>query len=577
MSLDVQKMSAPALSFRYSNADLSITNDCCDKAADSVVNQGAAVEEIIEIGGTRQDPIEIVTGYKIYDSELPAPEEPGKKVEDTRILLAEYTIESKELTVYSTCTLNEFKFFAEANGDGSSGILPKEVSIPIDNSEPIRPYRIELEGVNPRVFTIKDNDRTEQQEFVATYLYDQYGNRIDPTNVNVTWKLKIKDSTGNYVDYHEYENDPDTGIEKEKLMEEYLVILAHGAQESPQPAAASRFTIIKVRPEFYEKDIELALEATVSPRSGTYTPRVSVMNTIQIKREKKGGGDPPPLPPPAYYQVTFSGGEYGITVGKNFETVLGGEMVKNTPGIKNEGGWAFDGWSVLGEKIKLDEYPVLDNIEMVATYRSIKQFAFIEGYGDSTVRPGAQVTRAEFIKMIAVALGDYDPNMNYIDMYGRQFSDVPNNAWYANYIAYGSHRGFFGGYEDGTFRPNNPIRRDEASKIIYLAIPELVSSVEKGDLDIDEIFSDIEYGDWFAEYVEALYYLKIIGGYEDATFRPANHVSRAEAVKMIVLITEIAPTNEDLSRIKQYIDSPFSDLKKDSWAYAYVLRAAGIA
>ncbi len=543
----------------------------------TVESQGAAVENVTERAPVSTDP-DIIIGYKIYDSVLPEPETPGGKVEDTRVLLAEYTIETKKLTIYSPCDLTEIGFIASVD-DTELGIASKSVTVPIDNSEAIRPYRIELIGANPRQFTIKKNDVEEQNEYIGMYLYDQYGNRIDPSNVSVKWELKTKGATGEYENYVEYEKDEITGEDVPKAMENYLVTLARSDTDigSPQPSTPSKYTIIRVRSEFYEKDVEIFLLATVVGAGGSplTNPTVSVVNTVKIMLQKEGGYFPPS--PPAYYQVTYLGGEHGVIMEENFETVLGGEFAQKAPGVKSESGWAFNSWTVQGKEIVLEEYPIFDNVEMEAAYKYIKPLGFIEGYGDGTVRPHIGVTRAQYIKMVVTAVGGYDPNRNYIDPYGNKFLDVPNDAWYANYISYAVLIGLAEGYDDGTFRPNNPIKRTEAAKILYLAIPEIVASVEKGDEFIDEIFSDIKYGDWFAEYVETLYYLKVIGGYTDGTFRPGNDVTRAEAVKMIVLLSELAPSNKDLEMIKMYIDSPFRDLSKDSWAYAYVLRAAGIA
>ena len=46
------------------------------------------------------------------------------------------------------------------------------------------------------------------------------------------------------------------------------------------------------------------------------------------------------------------------------------------------------------------------------------------------------------------------------------YTDVPENAWYTGYVNKISELKGFAGYEDNTFKPDNPITRAEAVKII---------------------------------------------------------------------------------------------------------------
>ena len=48
-------------------------------------------------------------------------------------------------------------------------------------------------------------------------------------------------------------------------------------------------------------------------------------------------------------------------------------------------------------------------------------------------------------------------------------------------------------------------------------------------------FNDIYYGEWYYNNIIYLQKQHIIDGYEDNTFRPNNYVSKAEALKMLLL------------------------------------------
>ena len=61
------------------------------------------------------------------------------------------------------------------------------------------------------------------------------------------------------------------------------------------------------------------------------------------------------------------------------------------------------------------------------------------------------------------------------------FSDVPGNAGYADAVIALYYDGVIGGYNDGTFRPDNSVTRAEFSKML----------VEVNDFDYTDIPSDI--------------------------------------------------------------------------------------
>lgn len=83
----------------------------------------------------------------------------------------------------------------------------------------------------------------------------------------------------------------------------------------------------------------------------------------------------------------------------------------------------------------------------------------INGYPDGTFKPNKNITRAEFMSLVNKAFGyTKTSNITYLD--------VPSNSWYAEVVAIAKGAGYIGGYPDGTMKPNSPITRQEASTII---------------------------------------------------------------------------------------------------------------
>lgn len=91
---------------------------------------------------------------------------------------------------------------------------------------------------------------------------------------------------------------------------------------------------------------------------------------------------------------------------------------------------------------------------------TLTRAGILDGYEDGSFRPNASITRAEFTK-IAVSFFKHAGGAS-----ANPFNDVPESAWYAEFVKAAAELGLIDGYEDGTFRPNAPITRAEACTIV---------------------------------------------------------------------------------------------------------------
>ncbi len=153
----------------------------------------------------------------------------------------------------------------------------------------------------------------------------------------------------------------------------------------------------------------------------------------------------------------------------------------------------------------------------------------VSGYDDGTFRPDAQVSRAEFAKMVLVAL-DYE--IAEPPLSENPFSDVDASAWYAPYVAEAKEAGITSGYSDGTFKPDRPIQRAEALKMLFLAANIEVEAEGSSE------FPDIAESDWFFGYVKKARELGIVGGYANGSFGPADPMTRGQVAKVIIMLLE---------------------------------------
>lgn len=154
--------------------------------------------------------------------------------------------------------------------------------------------------------------------------------------------------------------------------------------------------------------------------------------------------------------------------------------------------------------------------------RKFIKLGYVDGYEDNTFRPNDTITRAEFVKLV-------NRVFNLKNKVDENFTDVYRWDWYHDEICIALNSGYINGYEDGSFKPNNMITRQEAMKII-------TSIKNTKDLNLDKIFMFNDYmqiEEWAKPYVEGAIELGYIKGDENNNINPQNKLTRAEAVTML--------------------------------------------
>ena len=90
---------------------------------------------------------------------------------------------------------------------------------------------------------------------------------------------------------------------------------------------------------------------------------------------------------------------------------------------------------------------------------TVKVLGIMVGDENGNMNLSSQVTRAEFVKMMTAA-SSYKDTVG--SGYGASlFKDVKSSHWASEYIKLGVEQGWFTGYVDGTFRPDNSITLEE--------------------------------------------------------------------------------------------------------------------
>jgi uncharacterized repeat protein (TIGR02543 family) len=196
---------------------------------------------------------------------------------------------------------------------------------------------------------------------------------------------------------------------------------------------------------------------------------------------------------------------------------------------------------------------------------SDEHYAYITGYPDGTVRPGADISRAELATIIFRLLSDETRNRYYSKTNG--FSDVEQGEQWANTaISTVSGMGVVKGYPDGTFAPEKPMTRAEFATM-------LARFYDSGqDSAATHPFSDVS-EHWAEREIARAYALGLISGYPDGTFRPDANITRAEAVTLINRITDRCVLDDPADMLDGMIVWP-DNMNIGAWYYYAVQEAS---
>ncbi len=152
----------------------------------------------------------------------------------------------------------------------------------------------------------------------------------------------------------------------------------------------------------------------------------------------------------------------------------------------------------------------------------------IDGVGDGKFEPQRRITRAEFIKILVSIAVDIDSGE-----YGDSgYKDVKSDAWYAKYISWATKNGVASGYEDESFRPEDPITREQMALVLsnfgYVIGLKLEAEKEGGEFaDADRI------GSWAEDAIRKMQEAGIIHGKTGGIYDPKGYTTRAEAAQVV--------------------------------------------
>ena len=187
-------------------------------------------------------------------------------------------------------------------------------------------------------------------------------------------------------------------------------------------------------------------------------------------------------------------------------------------------------------------------------------YNYMQGFKDGTFGPNSGISRAEIATIFSRLDSKFDENKAY---HTTKYTDVSTTSWFSNYVGYCSKELIMQGYEDGTFRPNEKMK-----KVEFLAA--VVKYVEAYYFGYTSKYDDVK-GTWAEAYIGYLESNGFITGKTTTTLGVQDYITRAEVCNVINNVLDRKPNKAliDATTKKAY----FSDVPTTAWYYYDVVEA----
>lgn len=150
---------------------------------------------------------------------------------------------------------------------------------------------------------------------------------------------------------------------------------------------------------------------------------------------------------------------------------------------------------------------------------------YMQGGQGCRFQPDDPVTRGQLVTFLYRATGETPTELE------TPFSDVNPEQYYFASVAWAAEKGIVRGYDDGSFRPDQPVCRQELALIFYRYLLHCDVLLYKEDVsgyqDADEI------PDWAVQAVGELSASGLLQG-DQGAFHPAAVASRAQAAQLLL-------------------------------------------
>ncbi len=227
-------------------------------------------------------------------------------------------------------------------------------------------------------------------------------------------------------------------------------------------------------------------------------------------------------------------------------------------------GPAPDGYAFLGDCWELlTNGAHTDGLSLVLAYRDVE----VPTGAESTVRLLAwedgrwrNITRALAADDRVVAGRSTSATYFTLALAQQTFADVPTDFWAFGSVKACVDAGIVKGYSDGTYRPADPVTRDQMAVYISRAMAGGDAYVPSGPAAAT--FTDVPSDYWAYRYVEYAVGHGVVEGYDPTHYRPEVVVDRGQMAVFVARSQGWAKIGDDMAAAPQL----FSDVPAGFWS-----------
>jgi len=150
----------------------------------------------------------------------------------------------------------------------------------------------------------------------------------------------------------------------------------------------------------------------------------------------------------------------------------------------------------------------------------------MNGTSDTKFDPNGKLSRAMFITILGRLAGAEEKESDV-------FPDIKKNSWYSGYVGWAVEAGVVKGYDDGTFKPNKSLSRQEMAVAVdrFITYLDCRMTSEGGMWNFND---QKKVASWAKDSLAVLRNSGVVEGDQYGNFNPKNNITRAEAATIIM-------------------------------------------
>lgn len=157
----------------------------------------------------------------------------------------------------------------------------------------------------------------------------------------------------------------------------------------------------------------------------------------------------------------------------------------------------------------------------------------MNGTEKNTFSPDETLTRGMVVTVLGRAAG-----VKTTDYTGTSFKDVKAGSWCAPYVAWAAENKVVNGYEDGTFKPDQNVTREEMVAMLYRYCQSAGKTAQTEAAALDAFSDKTSVSAWALPAMQWAVANGVVNGVSSTKLEPNGQATRAQFAKIVMVYLE---------------------------------------